>query len=285
MENLHFSAESILGACAQGLIGVLLPIVLIVAWKLKTKAKLVPFWVGCLVFPVFAFIIEGGVALVIALIDKKLLGILSNPLPLYLFSAAMAGIFEETGRLFGMKALMRKYKDKRDGVTYGIGHGGIESVLIVGGASILTLFMALLANTGILEQAIAQYDDDMKEVLLTNLKTMTEGGFVDYLLAGFERVSAIILHVSLSVIVFTGVRIKGRLWHYPLAIFLHFAADCTVILPHVLGMPLWLFEIVFFTASVALAIPTLIYYRRLPQVLGEETVTQLTEPVQTDIQA
>lgn len=270
MDNLHFPTEVILGALSEGILAVLFPIVLLIIWKLKTKAKLVPFWVGLLVFPVFALLLEGGCAFVITLIDKKTLGLLSEPLPLYIFSAAMAGIFEETGRLVGMKTLMRKYKDKRDAVTYGIGHGGIESILLIGGAAALTLFIALFTNAGMLELFTANYNDELKETFLTSVRTMTENHFSTYMLGFFERISAVILHVSLSVIVFTGVRIKGKLWHFPLAIFLHFAADCTVIFPHVLGTPLWLFELIFFVISVALAVVTAIYYRSLPQVLGDE---------------
>ena len=270
MDNLHFPKEVILGALSEGILAVLFPIVLLIIWKLKTKAKLVPFWVGLLVFPVFALLLEGGCAFVITLIDKKTLGLLSEPLPLYIFSAAMAGIFEETGRLVGMKTLMRKYKDKRDAVTYGIGHGGIESILLIGGAAALTLFIALFTNAGMLELFTANYNDELKETFLTSVRTMTENHFSTYMLGFFERISAVILHVSLSVIVFTGVRIKGKLWHFPLAIFLHFAADCTVIFPHVLGTPLWLFELIFFVISVALAVVTAIYYRSLPQVLGDE---------------
>ena len=270
MDNLHFPKEVILGALSEGILAVLFPIVLLIIWKLKTKAKLVPFWVGLLVFPVFALLLEGGCAFVITLIDKKTLGLLSEPLPLYIFSAAMAGIFEETGRLVGMKTLMRKYKDKCDAVTYGIGHGGIESILLIGGAAALTLFIALFTNAGMLELFTANYNDELKETFLTSVRTMTENHFSTYMLGFFERISAVILHVSLSVIVFTGVRIKGKLWHFPLAIFLHFAADCTVIFPHVLGTPLWLFELIFFVISVALAVVTAIYYRSLPQVLGDE---------------
>ena len=270
MDNLHFPKEVILGALSEGILAVLFPIVLLIIWKLKTKAKLVPFWVGLLVFPVFALLLEGGCAFVITLIDKKTLGLLSEPLPLYIFSAAMAGIFEETGRLVGMKTLMRKYKDKRDAVTYGIGHGGIESILLIGGAAALTLFIALFTNAGMLELFTANYNDELKETFLTSVRTRTENHFSTYMLGFFERISAVILHVSLSVIVFTGVRIKGKLWHFPLAIFLHFAADCTVIFPHVLGTPLWLFELIFFVISVALAVVTAIYYRSLPQVLGDE---------------
>ena len=279
MDNLHFSAPTIIGAVLECFLAVLLPVVLIIVWKVKTKARLVPFWVGCAVFPVFALILEGGAAMVITLIDKKTFGLLGKPLPLYLFSAAMAGIFEETGRLVGMITLMRKYKDRRDAVTYGIGHGGIESVLLIGGSAALTGFVALITNTGMLEIFTSQYSAELKRTFLESVRTMTENGFGVYMLGFFERISAIILHVSLSVLVFSAVRQKGRLWLYPLAVFLHFAADCTVILPHVLGTPLLLFEAVFFAISVLLAVQTFIYYRSLPQVLGEE------QAAATDIQA
>ncbi|MDO4862956.1 MAG: YhfC family glutamic-type intramembrane protease [Ruminococcus sp.] len=282
MENLRFSASAILGALTEGCLAVLLPIVVLVVWMVRTKAKLVPFWVGCLVFPVFALLIEGGVAFVITFIDNKTLGILGKPLPLYLFSAAMAGIFEETGRVVGMKTLMRKYRDRRDGVTYGIGHGGIESVLLVGGGAAFTLLLALLTNTGMLDTVTAQYSDELKDAFMTNLRTMTENGFDTYMLGFFERISAIMLHVALSIIVFAGVRQKGKLWLYPLAIFIHFAADCTVIFPHVLGMPLWLFEVVFFAVAVGVLAGAVVFYRSLPQVLGEEPTA---EPIQVNIQA
>lgn len=279
MDNIHFSAATIVGALLEGCLAVLLPVVLIVVWKLKTKAKLVPFWVGCSIFPLFALVLEALAATVITLIDRKTLHLLEKPLPLYLFSAAMAGIFEETGRFFGMKVFMRKYKDRRDGVTYGIGHGGIESVLLIGGSAALTVFVAILTNSGMLNTMMSAYDESLKTMLLENLSTMTSNGFSVYMLGFFERISAIILHISLSVLVFSSARQKGRLWLYPLAIFLHFAADCTVILPRVLETPLWLFEILFFAVSVALALPVFRYYRSLPQVLGEEQ-SEVTENTQ-----
>ena len=86
------------------------------------------------------------------------------------------------------------------------------------------------------------------------------------MLAFFERISAVMIHISLYVLIFVSVRQKGKLWLYPLAVFLHFAVDCTVILPHVLGTPLWLFEIVFFLASLAVAVCVAVYYQKLPQV-------------------
>lgn len=274
MDDLHFSISTILGALTEGVLAVLLPIILIIVWKVKAKAKLVPFWVGYLVFPVFALILEVAVTLLITFIDKKTLNLLSNQLVLYIFSAAMAGIFEETGRLVGMKTLMRKYKDRRDGVTYGIGHGGIESILLVGGAAATTLMMAFFTNYGMLDIFTSTYSEELKTAFLDNIRTMTESGFGTYILGFCERISAIMLHISLSVIMFAGVRQKGKMWLYPLAIFIHFAADCTVILPNVLGVPIWLFEIIFFFVSLVLAVMTARFYKSLPQVLGDEVQQQ-----------
>lgn len=277
MENIHFSTASIIGAIIEGFLAVLLPIVLIIVWKIKTKSRLLPFWTGCLVFPLFALIIEGSFSFIIALVDSKALNLLSKPLILYLFSAAMAGIFEETGRLVGMKTLMRKYKDRRDSVTYGIGHGGIESIIFVGGAASVTLLIALITNAGMLHLFTDNYNDALKEKFLTSVNKMTENGFSVYMWGFFERISAIIIHISLSVLVFSAVRQKGKIWLYPLAIFLHFAVDCTVILPHVFNTPLWLFEIVFFIACVVVAVFVAAYYRKLPQVLEKEERLQQVE--------
>ena len=281
MEDLHFSASSIIGALLEGTLAVLMPIAVLIIWKIKTKAKLVPFWIGCLIFPVFALVIESVCVAGIAFADKKMLNLLSNNLLLYTFSAAMAGIFEETGRFVAFKFLLRKYKDRRDSVTYGIGHGGIESIILVGGSAALTLFIALVTNSGLLEQFTTAYSEGLKEAFTDSVETMASNSFSTYMLAFFERISAVMIHISLSVLVFVSVRQKGKLWLYPLAVFIHFAVDCTVILPHVLGTPLWLFEIVFFLASLAVAVCVAVYYQKLPQVFEASAPEIPAAPAET----
>ena len=281
MEDLHFSASSIIGALLEGTLAVFMPIAVLIIWKIKTKAKLVPFWIGCLIFPVFALVIESVCVAGIAFADKKLLNLRSNNLLLYTFSAAMAGIFEETGRFVAFKFLLRKYKDRRDSVTYGIGHGGIESIILVGGSAALTLFIALVTNSGLLEQFTTSYNEGLKEAFTDSVEAMASSTFGTYMLAFFERISAVMIHISLSVLVFVSVRQKGKLWLYPLAIFLHFAVDCTVILPHVLGTPLWLFEIVFFLASLAVAVCVAVYYQKLPQVFEATEAEIPAAPAET----
>lgn len=273
MENLHFPTQSIIGALFECIFVVLAPIVIITVWKLKTKVRLIPFWIGCLVFPVFALFIETGVSLIIALVDKMLLNLLNIPIYNCLFAAGMAGIFEETGRLLGMKFLMRKYNDKRNGITYGIGHGGIESI-ILGLSPFMILVVAFLVNTGMMNKFLDDLLEPTKELYIMSINRMIDYDFLTYLCGSFERISAIILHISLSVLIFTGVKMKGKLWHYPLAIILHFLADCTIILPNVFRVPVWLFEIVFFIIVIIIAILVAVYYKKLPKsVIDQDAIT------------
>ena len=49
-----------------------------------------------------------------------------------LYGGLMAGVFEETGRYVSFKWFLKKETRIQDGLSYGIGHGGIEAMLIVG---------------------------------------------------------------------------------------------------------------------------------------------------------
>src|SRR5579884_1323833 len=59
--------------------------------------------------------------------------------------AITAGLFEEVGRYIGYRWLMgREEKTWRKAVMYGIGHGGLESMLLVGGLLLLTLINVMV---------------------------------------------------------------------------------------------------------------------------------------------
>ena len=49
-----------------------------------------------------------------------------------LFSCFTAGLFEETGRYVAFRKLYRAEHSWRSGVMFGLGHGGLEAVLLVG---------------------------------------------------------------------------------------------------------------------------------------------------------
>src|SRR5579864_7902035 len=73
--------------------------------------------------------------------------------------ALTAGLFEEVGRYFGYRVLMRR-EDKTwpKAVMYGLGHGGFESIVLVGGLMLVGVInLWSFANGG-----FAQLPEDQK---------------------------------------------------------------------------------------------------------------------------
>ena len=59
-----------------------------------------------------------------------------------------AGLFEETGRLVVMLLLLKAFHRLADGLAFGLGHGGLEAMLLVGLTYVSNLVLAVLMNTG-----------------------------------------------------------------------------------------------------------------------------------------
>lgn len=108
-----------------------------------------------------------------------------------------AGLFEEVGRYVGYRWLMGKeQKTWSKGVMYGIGHGGIEAIVLVAGGTALGL-----ANLILLPSVLPSLPQAQQELVRQQLTTVL--GQPDWIaLVGFyERVWAMAAHVALSLVV------------------------------------------------------------------------------------
>jgi uncharacterized membrane protein YhfC len=130
----------------------------------------------------------------------------------------MAGIFEETARflvfIFILKVAVKK-SDINTGLSYGVGHGGIEAILLAGLTAISNIIFSLTYNAGVLPITPEVVEP------INQLLTMQP---VIFLVSGLERMLAIAIQISLSVIVYLGVRYR-KYWLYPIAILLHALID------------------------------------------------------------
>ena len=213
-------------------IGIAAPVAL--AWWMAKKYKnsLYPILVGAGVFIVFALLLEPILHQVV-LKGPHGAVIMGNTLYYALYGGMAAGIFEETGRFLGMKYLLKKRSSKaRTGVAYGIGHGGMEMLLIFGITMISNLVLSVMINNGQADALLATAPETAREQVQAQFTQLQTNGFSNYLFGLWERFSALILQIGLSVIVWTAVRKGGKwLWLFPAAIFLHFAVDaCCVLL-------------------------------------------------------
>ena len=128
-----------------------------------------------------------------------------------IYAALAAGVCEELGRVCGFAVLQAS--DRRpDGVGRalgaGIGHGGIEAILLVGVATISHLVISVsVINAGTSEAFLAGLPDAQRDIVARQFELLINTPAPFYLLSIGERTIAIALHIALSVLVwmaFTG---------------------------------------------------------------------------------
>ena len=96
----------------------------------KKGGKWGAFLIGALTFVVSTMILESILHNLLFL--TPLWAILQGNIWLYgLYGGLAAGIFEETGRFLAFKLLLKKESEPITALSYGIGHGGIEAILLV----------------------------------------------------------------------------------------------------------------------------------------------------------
>ena len=90
-----------------------------------------------------------------------------------------------------------------------------------------------------------------------------------FLWAALERLGAIILHLSLSVLVFAAVRKPGKTWLFPAAILIHAAIDCIAAVANAY-LPVAAVEIIALASSALAALFARTVYRTLPAAARED---------------
>ncbi len=195
-------------------------------WKKRSGAKLGCFLAGAFCFFVFARLLEPLLhAYCLTGNNPVSAFLLASPVACTVYGTLAAGLFEETGRLFAYRVLLKKHREPSCAVAYGIGHGGCEILLILG------LNYALLM---LVKQGVPLGDESAMAPLCAAADAITwpTAGF-----AVLERVSAMMLQIGLSMIVFVAARQKSRMWLYPAAILLHALADVPAALYQFFGRP------------------------------------------------
>lgn len=206
--------------------GIAVPILL--AWWLvkKYNARVETILVGAGVFIVFSLVLE---SMVHNIVLKGAYGaaITGNIWYYALYGGLAAGIFEETGRFLAMKFLLKKEpRTALPAVAYGVGHGGAEMLLIFGLTMISNIVLATMINAGQADTILATVPEEGKAQVEAQFAQLQAAGARSILLGMWERISALILQLGLSVMVWTAVCKGGKwLWLFPAAILLHFLVD------------------------------------------------------------
>lgn len=283
------SVESISALAMMVGVGVIVPLALALIWKFVKKERFTSTLIGAAMFAAFAIVLESFPKLLFFQANNPVgKFVLSNPAAFVIVGALLAGIFEETGRFVAFKVFLKKRRNKETAISYGIGHGGIEVMYLLVSTGITYLIYALMINAGTFEAMVAQVaaisPEEAKayDQIAAAITQMTIGGTFISL---WERVSAMILHISLSVVVFKAAMVKGKVWMYPVAILTHALFDVPAALYQVGVLKnVIVVECMFTVLSILIAVVAFLIYKGLPtkeQVAAENEAEAAKEAQET----
>jgi uncharacterized membrane protein YhfC len=192
------------GPISQLMISLIIPIAFLFYFRKKQQFAWKPLWIGVAVFVLFSQVLEK--LLHIAMIDQSgtALKWTDHPAAFVLYGALAAGVFEELGRYVGFRFWLKGRHEYKDGLSFGLGHGGIEAILIGVIGAIYTIIFMQLIRSGTFDETIgtalsSEQASALKEQIMNT-------PFVFYVLGGIERAFALIFHIVMSLLVLLGVR-------------------------------------------------------------------------------
>lgn len=246
-ENIVIGKSSVPSLVITVLLMIAIPLLFFLCWRAKNKEQTRLRWLfaGMIGFLVSARVLELGVHYLCLLSDNPVSRFLNGSTAAYvLYGILMAGVFEECGRHVILKYLLKKDRTPENAVLYGIGHGGIEILAVLLPTMITYLMIAVLFSQGDTENALRTLKITEENAASALPAVRAAAGFNYGMMAAniIERLLAMLLHIGLTVIVYTGVVCAKKLF-LPLAIVLHMLADTFPALYQRGVLPLWAVEI------------------------------------------
>jgi len=138
----------------------------------------------------------------------------------------LAGVFEETARYILFKFILRNTRSWKEGILVGLGHGGIEAALL--GILAAVGFVTMIGYRSVDLSTVPSIPADQLELARQQVEAYWSAPWYMALMGFVERVFAICLHVSLSVMVLYAIVYGRPLWFW-LALLWHAFVDAVAV--------------------------------------------------------
>lgn len=195
------------------------PVLLLVIYKIRTKASIIPYFVGAVIYFTIGFLGESFIHSLLLGDHLPIGGVIQDNCALYVIYYSVVTAFVEVfGMYFTYKAIMKQYHKRESGVVFGIGFAGMEGFLIAGPDLFTNIyFVSLLNEAGIdgFKQEFlnvnAETDMSMIDEWIESARSITVS---DIVLLVVDRMLFFILSLSIAVIVYYAVnkKVKSMLW-------------------------------------------------------------------------
>lgn len=222
------SGAAIFFMCITLVISLLLPIVLLIVYAAANKGKKVvsAWFLGAAGFFIMQMVLRLPILNFLSLLPG-FQGLVTEHYAIYaLFLGFTAGLFEVVGRLVVAKLMSRELTFERS-IAAGLGHGGIEAMILIGASYINNLLYTAMINGGTFETMAAQTAAagvDVSSLYAAKEALISTPAYL-FGLAGLERLLAMTGHVAMTLLVCYFVARKQTLKGVLLALMLHTVLD------------------------------------------------------------
>ncbi len=195
-------------------ISFIIPVALLLICRMWTRKNMMPALIGAAIFLACQ---------IVSIIPNTLLHGVNGPIYSlhstrftdWLYIGLMSAILQQLGRYLAFRYFTAKYPERATAAYYGIGHGGVECMLVVGVTYLSDYMNALMLNQGTFQKL----GEEKYQSVITALQSLTAKGLI---LDGLSQLLFLIAQIGLSILVFQAVRndrLRVRL--LCLAVFFH----------------------------------------------------------------
>ena len=184
-----------------------------------------------------------------------------------------AGVFEEVARYIVYRWWMKDVRTWREGVFFGLGHGGVEAI-ILGALAGLALYAALAFQSTDFETLAP----DQLQAVTLQFEAYWASPWYDVLLAVVERIFTLMVHVSLALLVLQAFT-RRNAWWLLLAVVWHALVDAVA----VFGLYTWgVYWTEFAIGVLGLSSLVIVYWLRPGRTENQKEPAVPLEPPSTD---
>jgi uncharacterized membrane protein YhfC len=224
--------------------------------KYRKAFSFLPLLLGAAGFFVFQIIIRVSIMLPLIQATPWFKSAITMPVMTWLYAAFLcitAGLFEEPVRFLAY-TILKKKRQFPDGLSYGIGHGGIEAIMLVGLTFINNIVYSLMINSGSWDKMLSVLPATYQAQLATVHQALIMTSPSLFLMGGAERLFTMAIQIALSLVVLKGFMVNKKWLYLVVAIFLHTLIDFPAALAglHIVNINPWVLEgSVFIEAVIA----------------------------------
>lgn len=191
--------------CITLFISMVLPVVLLVVYALKNRKQGIAkaWFLGAAGFFLTQMVIRVPLLSTLSMLPGFMAFAENYYLIYALLLAFTAGLFELAGR-YAVAKILSKNLTYKQSIAAGLGHGGIEAIVLIGMTYISNLLYVAMINTGAINGVIAQTEAmgvDVSGEVYTLVDTLLHTPAPIYLLAGYERILTMLSHTAMSLLV------------------------------------------------------------------------------------